>query len=176
MKKMLIGLIATPWIPVFAQIDLKKCTITLSDGDTTPTEVEVKIGEGNLTYTEARTIEYNLERGALSGGTVREGDEVPVDVSMDFVWEYITSTTGSSIVEMIKGGDSLVSTDADACQPYACDITILYEPTPTSCGDKETILLSDFRWESLDHDLSAGTISCSGKCNITEATVTREAQ
>ena len=167
---------AAPWIPVFAQIDLKKCTITLSDGATTPVEVEVKVGEGNLTYTEARTIEYNLDRGSLTGGTVREGDEVPVDVSMDFVWEYLISNSGSSIVEMIKGDDSLTSTDSDTCQPYACDITILYEPTPAACGDKETITLSDFRWESLDYDLSAGTISCTGKCNITEVTAVREAQ
>lgn len=176
------GLKAKVWIPVFAQIDLKKATVKIKDGSVTPKEIEVKIGEGNLTYTEARNIEYNLNRGSLTGGTVREGDEVPVAVSLDFVWEYIKgSGTTPSIEEAIKGigiaeTQGWISSDADACQPYAVDIEILYQPTPWNCGDQETITLADFRWESLDHDLSAGTISCSGNCNITQVTAVREAQ
>lgn len=175
-------LTAESWKPAFAQIDLKDCTIKIKDGG--GNEIEVKIGEGNLTYTESRNIEYTLDRGNLD--EVREGDQVPVDVSLDFLWDYLKGPSSDSTV---SGGTPTIedalkqqgaaadwtSTDSDACRPYSVDIEITNVPTPTACGDKETILLSDFRWESLDHDLRDGSVSVSGRCNITEATVTREA-
>jgi len=167
------------WVPVFAQIDLKDCTITLKDGGSET--LDVKIGEGNLTYSESRNIQYTLDRGKLD--EVRNGDEVPVDVKLDFTWEYLrgSSTSGGtpSVEEALKkigNAVSWVSSDSDACRPYAVDIVVVYAPTPASCGDKETITLADFRYEKLDHDMKAGTVSVTGKCNITQANVVREAQ
>lgn len=143
--------------PVYAQIDIKFATVMIAS-------VEVKIGEGNLTYSEKRTIEYTLDRGILD--EVREGDEVPVDVSFDFTW---TVMTGGSIIDAIKGtGTGYTSSDSDACRPYACDIEVTYTPQPSGCGSASSVTLPDFRWESLDYDLRAGQISCSGKCNATE--------
>jgi len=164
---------------VFAQIDLKYATIKIKDGSTN--ELTITIGEGNLTYTEARNIEYTLDRGILD--EVREGDQIPVDVSMDFVWEYLRGSSASgappTVEEALKrigNAANWVSTDADACRPYAVDIEVTYAPIPASCGDQEVITLPDFRYESLDHDLRAGTVSVSGKCNVTQATVVRSAQ
>lgn len=164
-----------------AQIDLKQATITIKDGSTNL--LEVRIGEGNLTYTEARTMEYKLDRGTLD--EVREGDQVPVAVSMDFVWEYLKGPSSASsaggtptIEDALKkrgGAAAWVSSDTDVCRPYAVDLVILYTPN-CATGDKEEIVLADFRWESLNHDLRAGTVACAGNCNITQATVTRSAQ
>ena len=143
-------------------------------------EIEIKIGEGNLTYTRAQTVEYILDRGNLDA--VREGDQVPLDVSLDFQWIYISGLGSSSIPSfeeaLTKEGEASawVSTDADACHPYAVDIEITYLPTPSTCGDQEVITLPDFRWESLDHDLRAGTIAVSGKCNVVKPTAVRTAQ
>lgn len=169
------------WCPVYAQVDLKDATIKIKDGTGTPNEVTVKVGEGNLTYTEARTIQYTRDRGVLD--EVREGDEEPVDVRMDFTWEYLTSVTttgGTPTIEeaLKKEGDAhdWTSSDADACRPYAVDLEVTIAPTPSACGDQEVITLSDFRWESLDHDLRAGTVSVAGKCNVTRATIVRSAQ
>jgi len=153
-----------PWVPVYAQIDIKFAVITI-------TTVEVTIGEGNLTYSEQRTIEYTLDRGLLD--EVREGDEVPVDVSFDFTW---TEMSGGTIKDAIVGNTGFTSSDADTCRPYACDIVVTYTPSPSGCGSATVITLPDFRWESIDHDLRAGTFSISGKCNAKEPTVTREAQ
>jgi hypothetical protein len=142
--------------------------------------IEVKIGEGNLTYSENKTIEYILDRGLLDD--VREGDQVPLDLNFDFQWEYIVGSTGSStptVEEALKGiGEAAdwVSTDSDACRPYAVDVEITYLPVPSACGDGEVITFSDFRYETLDHDLREGTISCSGRCNVTKATAVRSAQ
>lgn len=175
------------WSPAFAQLDLKNCVIKLKDGS--GNELTVKIGEGNLTYTETRTIEYTRDRGVLD--EVREGDEEPVEVSMDFLWEYLkgpssssTVTTGTSDTGTPTVEDALkqqgaaahwTSSDSDECRPYALDIEIVNTPSPTACGDKETILLSDFRYESLAHDLSEASVAVTGRCNITKATITREA-
>ena len=173
-------LIRKIWNPVFATIDLKNATLTIQDGTGTPESIEVTIGEGNLTYTENRAIDYILDRGNLDD--VREGDQAPVDVSFDFQWDYISSLSlsGTPTVEdalkAINEASTWVSVDTDACRPYAVDLIVLYTPTPTTCGDKETITFSDFRYETLEHDLREGTISCTGRCNVTTVTALREAQ
>lgn len=173
------GIMSEPVIPVFARISLKEAYLKLKDGGSV--EMTIKIGDGNITYSEKRTIEYMLDRGLLD--SVREGDDVPVDVSFDFVWEYIvgqgTSGQTGSVEDFLKGENayaSNVSSDSDACNSYAVTIEIEYMPNPYSCGDKETITLADFRYESLDHDLSNASVSCSGRCNITKASIERAAQ
>ena len=172
-----------PWLPVYGQIDLKDCTFKLKDGGAN--ELEIKIGEGNLTWTEGKNIEYIPDRGTLD--EVREGDQIPMDVTFEFTWLYLVSPSSSSssggatptIEDALKQNNAAAdwaSSDADTCRPYALDIEILNAPTPSACGDKETITLPDFRYESLAHDVRAGQISCSGKCNAVEPTVVRAAQ
>lgn len=174
------AILASPWALVYAQIDLKNATFKIKDGSSTPNEITVTIGEGNLTWSEKKNIQYTLDRGVLD--EVKEGDQVPVDVSFSFTWEYIKGASSGAtptVEDALKNTGAAAdwtSSDADACRPYAVDLEITYAPTPASCGDMETITLSDFRYESLDHDLRAGTVSCSGKCNITAPTVVREAQ
>jgi hypothetical protein len=161
-----------------AAIDLKKATLKIKDGTGTPKTLTVKIGEGNLTYSEKRNNEYILDRGVLSD--VKQGDEVPMEVSFDFMWEYIlgSSSTAPSVEEALKGASRIgwISTDSDACRPYAVDLELEYLPTPSTCGDQEVITFPDFRWESLEHDLRGASISCSGKCNATQASSVRTPQ
>ena len=160
-----------------AAIDLKKAVLTIQDGSTTANSLTVKIGEGNLTYSEKRNMEYVLDRGVLD--TVKEGDQVPLEVNFDFMWEYImgASSTAPGIVEALRGSSTVwVSTDTDACRPKAVDLILTYTPTPNTCGDKETITFPDFRMESLDYDLRAAQISCAGKCNALYPTAVRAAQ
>lgn len=159
-----------------AQIDFKKATIKIKDGTAvTPLEIEIRTGEGNLTFDETRNLEYIRNRGKLD--TVREDDEDPVEVSLDTLWENITSSTGDPItpVEAIKGkggASSWVSVGSDPCEPYAVNIEIEYEPACTGVQN-ETILLPEFRYTGISFDMSAGTIAFSGSCNVTEVTTTR---
>lgn len=155
-----------------AYIDLKKCTITLTDGTaTTPLSLTVKIGDGNITWNEKRNIEYKKDRGLLD--TAREGDQEPLDVKMEFAWIFIKGDSGDSnpvsINDAIKGVGSASAwktTASDICAPYAVRITILYTPC-TGGGKTETYILTDYRWESFDFDPKSGMVSTSGKCNIT---------
>lgn len=162
-------------------IDLKQTTISIVAGGVGET-VEVKIGEGNLTYNERRNIEYIKDRGLLD--TVREGDEEPVEVRMDFTWEYLSSDAGATvptIEEALKRTGVAAawdSTDADPCNPYAVDIVILFAPDCFGVGitnEDETITLADFRWESLEHDMRNGSVAVTGQCNVTRATIARTA-
>lgn len=157
-------------------IDLKKCTLTINDGASH--SVSVKIGTGSLEYTERRNIEYVLDRGVLDA--VAEGDEVPVDVRFDFAWEYITGATSAPTVDdalkQVGEADDWTSSDTDECQPYAVDLVFVFTPTPSTCGDIETITFTDFRYEELSHSVGDKKISCSGKCNVKRATVVRAAQ
>lgn len=145
-------------------------------------QVKVKVGEGNLSWDENRTIEYILDRGVID--EVREGDEVPIDVNLDIQWQFITGDAGdpggglATLEDVLKQAglaSSWVSSDEDACRPYAVDIILDYVPA-CSTVKKEFIVLKDYRWEKMSHDAKAGTLSTSGKCNVRVAEVTRFTQ
>ena len=140
-------------------------------------KLEIKIGEGNLNFTENKPREYIRNRGLLD--TVRNADEETMDISFDFTWEFVSAVTSSglpTIKEAIKHSgeaSTWVSTSSDACEPADCvNIEIFYDP---ACGgaNTELIELKEFRYETLEHNLRDSTISCTGKCNQTEATESR---
>ena len=140
-----------------------------------PQQVEVKLGDGNLTWTVNKEYEYLLDRGNLD--TVREGDQQPMDVVLDSVYEQITTGTSETITPYdamngVGSASEWVSSSSDACEPYAVDIEVVHSQ---SCGtaQDETTLLPDFRYESLESDLSAATLSFTGRCNAVKPTVTR---
>ena len=148
---------------LYASIDFRNATITLKDG--AAATLEIKSGEGNFTFSEKIDYQYTLNRGKLDD--VRLGDEKPVEVSFDCLWETIyTNGTDVEVGEFLRGEGNLTSTDSDACRPYACDIEVKYVNAVCTNGSG-TFLLQDFRVESVDYDMSAGTISVSGKCNTT---------
>lgn len=140
-----------------------------------PHELEVDIGEGKLEYTEKVNREYKKNKGSLQ--YVRNGDEEPVEVSFDFVWEFLTASTGGTptIEDVLKQrGEAAdwVSTDTDLCQPFCVDLVVEYVP-PCGGEETETITLEMFRHEELQHNFTDAQISVTGKCNVTEATVER---
>lgn len=153
---------------------------TIADGAVItflPHRIEVNVGEGNFTYTERVTREYRRNKGSLS--TVRDGDEEPVEVAFDFEWINIVGDTNDppTIEEALKkigNAADWVSSSDDPCEPYAVDLLIIYSPV---CEDvkKEHILLEDFRYAELAHDLSEGTVSATGSANVTQAAATRVA-
>lgn len=158
-------------------IDLKNTTINVKSVNET---VEVKIGEGNLTWTETYNRDYILDKGNLD--LVRNGDQAPLELTLDATFEYYSSATGVyNFLDIIKGGnwiapatDATETTAADACSPYACDIEVIHDPNCASIAESiETFLFPEFRLESLQADLSAGTFSLSGKCNVEAPTVVR---
>ena len=137
--------------------------------------IEIKIGEGNITWTESKEYEYLLDRGDLD--TVKEGDEQPLDISLDFVYEFIATGTGEDVtpVDALKQSGQAsewVSSSSDLCEPYAVDIIVLH-CVPCGTDEDEQVTFTDFRYESLEFDLAEATIALSGRCNVSEATAAR---
>ena len=153
---------------------------TASDDDQLtflPQLLEIKIGEGDLSWTESREFNYDLDRGRLD--TVRQGDDQPVDVEMAFTFEYVTTESGKAVtpVDALKRtgeASEWVSSSSDACEPYAVDVYAVH-CIPCGTDQNQDFLLSDFRWESLDYSIADASISVSGRCNVTEITSTRAA-
>ena len=152
---------------------------TYVDGGTVtfaPQEVEIKVGDGDVTYTENNECTYDLDRGDLD--TVREGDQVPMDVSFDIIYEHITTGTGESISPMDalkrKGSASeWVSAATDKCEPYAVDIEVTHIP-PCGTNQKEITTFPDFRSESREVSFADSKISIKGRCNAVEPIVERQ--
>ena len=140
-----------------------------------PQEIEIVVGDGNLTYTESKDMLYELDRGDLN--TVKEGDQIPMDVNLDMVWEQIRTGTGETVspvdaLKGINGASEWVNSAADVCEPYAIDIEVLNVP-PCGTTENEQHLFPDFRHDSLEFDVDDSSISVAGRCNATQPTITR---
>ena len=131
-----------------------------------PQELNIKLGDGNLTYTEHRDYAYLLDRGWLD--TVREPKEVPMDVKVDAVYEHVASRSGELVtpVEALDGAGNAsewVSSSPDQCEPYCIDVFVDYEP-PCSPTQAETSQFPMFRAETREMNFNAATIVFTGKC------------
>ncbi len=136
--------------------------------------IEIHIGEGTLTYSEKRAVVYVLNRGKIY--TVKLGDDAPMDVTFQFIWEFLRAASGEPPtveegLRKIGAAADWVSSSSDPCEPYSVDIVICN--VPPCVGNSETIVLKYFRHEDLSHDLKAGQVSVTGKCNLAFAQIAR---
>lgn len=140
-----------------------------------PQQIEIKIGEGDLKYTEADQYKYDLDRGELD--TVRRGDDVPMEVTTNFTFDQVKSGTDEPItpIEAIKGtgaASEWVTSSADPCEPYAVDL-VVEDVRPCGSAQSATYTFPDFRSEKRDYDIKNANIAVSGKCNVIEPIITR---
>ena len=149
--------------------------ITTLDGQKS---ITITVGEGTLTYSEKAPREFVKDRGNLD--TVRNADQEPVDVSLDFVWDFLTSESGGStptIEEVLKRtgvalSETWLTTSTDICQPYCIDIEVANTPVCSSVANEYT-MFEEFYYETLDHDIKEGSVACSGRSNRTVAVHSR---
>lgn len=141
--------------------------------------LEIKVGDGTITWSEKKPREYKKDRGRLD--QVRNGDEEPMDVTLNLMYEALTAsdpmTDAPTPEDVLKqrgaAADWLNADNTDPCGPYSINIRLDW--TPTGCVDPvtERVILPYFRYEELAHNPKEGSINCTGKCNAVEATVTR---
>ncbi len=136
--------------------------------------IEIKLGEGTLTYSEKRGVTYIINRGKIY--TVKLADDAPVDIAFQFIWEFLRAASGDAptveeALRKINAAANWISSSPDPCEPYSVDIIICN--LPPCPGQAEVITLNYFRHEDLNHDLKAGTVSVTGKANIAFAHVDR---
>lgn len=156
--------------PVLAAGVMDDAVITFA-----PQEVTIKVGDGDVKYTEADEFIYDKDRGELD--TVRRGDDVPMEVNFNFTYEHITTGTGETIAPMdaIKRRGSAtewVSSASDLCEPYAVDIEVTHA-APCGTSQDEITIFPDFRSEKREVSFKDSNIAISGKCNVTEPITSR---
>jgi hypothetical protein len=156
-----------------AQIDLRNATLRIAERG--GSYIDVKIGEGALTWSEKRQIDFVKSRGELD--VVRENEEVPLELSMVFIWEHITSAGGEAItvedaLKKRNGASGWTSISTDTKSPYCVNILLYYTP-PCPGVPLETILFQQFHWIELAHSLKDATVALKGNCNVTQALVSR---
>jgi hypothetical protein len=142
-----------------------------------PQRIDIKIGEGDLSWTESRELIYDRDRDLLD--TVRLGQEQPVSVDLAFTFEYITTQSGQAItpVDALKRtgqASEWVSASADLCEPYAVDIYVIHN-VPCGTDHDQDFLFQDFRWESLEYSIQDASVAVSGQCNVADVITTRAA-
>ncbi len=144
--------------------------------------LRIKVGEGNITWSEKKPREYKKDRGILD--QVRNADEEPMDVNFQLMYEELTASdpmndppTPEDALKQRGAAADWVSADTDdPCSPFCINIRLDWTPPNCTEIDKERVILPRFYYSQLDHDPKAGTIAVQGTCNATEATVTRIAQ
>jgi len=142
-----------------------------------PQRLQIKIGDGDLTWTEAREFIYDLDRDLLD--TVRQGEEQPLEIDLNFVYEFVATESGQEVtpVEALKRigeASEWVSSSSDLCEPYAVDLFVV-NCQPCGTDQDEELLFQDFRYETLEYSIRDAAIGVSGRCNVTDATATRTA-
>jgi hypothetical protein len=140
-----------------------------------PQRVTVKIGDGDLSWTETRELLYDLDRDLLD--TVRLGQEQPVEVDLAFIFDYVTTESGQAItpvdaLKRIGEATEWVSSSADLCEPYAVDLYVLH-CVPCGTDQDQDFTFSDFRYESLEYSVQDAAITVSGRCNISSVPTVR---
>jgi hypothetical protein len=140
-----------------------------------PQRIEIKIGEGDLSWTENREILYDLDRDLLD--TVRLGQEQPVEVDLAFIFDYVTTQSGQAItpvdaLKRINEASEWVNSATDPCEPYAVDLYVVH-CVPCGTDQDQDFTFSDFRYESLEYSIQDASIAVTGRCNVSSVTSTR---
>lgn len=140
-----------------------------------PNQLTIKIGDGDLSYEETDEYTYDLDRGLLD--TVRQADEQPLQVNLNFVLEHVTTGTNETIAPMDalkrrRSATHWVNAADDPCEPYAVDLMVIHTP-PCGSQQKEFTLFPDFRSTSRSVQYSDSNIEIQGTCNVTEPVVWR---
>jgi hypothetical protein len=138
--------------------------------------LQIRVGDGTLTWSEKKPREYKKDRGILY--EVRNADEEPMDVTMQFMYEVLRASSGqpptpSDVLKRRGAASTWLSTAADQCSPYCVNIRLDHSPAGCSSFEVERVVLPFFYYESMDHNPKEGMINVQGKCNAVEAIVTR---
>ena len=140
-----------------------------------PQQIEIRIGDGDLSWTEAREVLYDLDRDILDD--VRLGPEQPLELNAAFVFEWASTGTGEPVspidaIKRINEAAEWVSSDSDQCRPYAIDVVVDHV-VPCGTNQDQRFAFEDFRWDSLEYSIQDAAITLTGRCNRTDALVTR---
>lgn len=158
------------------QFDFKQAVLVVKDGTGTPNTHTVVFGEGTFSWTRTRAIKFTPNRGVISTGTVRTDDEVPMEVSISALLNFMIKDSSETITlyEILFGenGASAYVSTGDDCEPYAVNLEFTWTPVCVATTKAEKLVFPKFMVEKCTPDMK-GIISFNGKCKATKPTITR---
>lgn len=161
-----------------AKISLRDITVVLRDGTpSTPNELELVIGDGNITWTEQRPLEYTNDRDLLDER--RLAAEVPLEVNLTAKLDYYTGLTLGNTPSPMDAfyfenhAATWISTDSDPCRPKCLDLVVDNVPSCNGVDARETYVFPRFFAENVDFDMQAAQLSVRGTCLATRVITTR---
>lgn len=139
-------------------IDLKNCNLFLLDATGT-NYISIRVGEGTFAYSIKRDIQQRKSRGKLD--KVREGEEFPTEISMQFVWDNISSSGSEppTFEEIIYGtapGWISANADFDPSGPYMVHLQLVNQVPCYGIGggsETETLNFPFFTVADFNHSL-----------------------
>ena len=114
---------------------LRDGSLTINDGSETPKSMTLSLDQGDLSWTETKTVVKTLNRGKIAGGCIRPGNEENVTLSFTTAWTQLLGYTEdaqdpSFLYEMLNNiGDTYTSTFANDCL-YTLEFVFTVSP----CG------------------------------------------
>lgn len=147
-------------------IDLKEVTLLFRDGKTTPSELEFKFDEGNITWTVHRNITVKKDRGILD--YMKEEDQEAMKVNLEGRFHEITSSSGDPVSPFefltFSGAAAGYTSTSPLCSASAIDIIVKVNHACGTTIQDEIMTFADFTYEDIGGDFKAGSISISGVC------------
>jgi hypothetical protein len=131
-----------------------------------PKRLEINVGEGNITHTENKDPQIDLNRGLIDGA--RAGNEQPMEVSAEFIYDWLRASSGQEVkpyevLNQLGEGANWHTTAADPCEPFCIDIFILDTP-PCGSEQAEMIFFRKFNLQNLTSSVEAANVTFSGIC------------
>lgn len=139
--------------------------------------LNIKVGDGNVTWDEITNYEYEQDRGDID--SVVLGDDEPLAVNLDMVYEYVTAVTGSGVPTpedvLKRRGEAAdwLSTGADPCELFCVDMEV--DHVPPCAQEHELTTFREFRWDSVSHDFGQASLAVRARCNVIEPEQIRRA-
>jgi hypothetical protein len=165
-----------------SSIDLRNCELKFVDGTSpTPKEMTFVFDEGEMTVGIRQEYIYRKNRGKLAGGSVKEGDEQPMEISISGRFTGFSSTAdslaGMSALQFLRGGTGtqVIASTGPACDAFCVDLE-LTESFPDGCDpgyDAEVSVYERFYVENIDVNYVNGQFTATGKCWAVYPSATR---
>jgi hypothetical protein len=142
-----------------------------------PARVEMKVGEGDVEYTENQEAIVDTDRGLLDGQ--RAGTEQAMTSSSSFVFDWLRASSGDPItvyeaLKRIGDASDWHNAAADPCEPYQVDFFMIDRP---DCGSEqaEIMFLRRMRPTSISASVQGAAVSIEGTHMATEPEIYRVA-
>lgn len=139
--------------------------------------LNIKVGDGNVSWDENTNYDYEMDRGHIDA--VVEGDDEPLAVTLDLVYEFVTAVTGSGVPtpeDVLKQrGEAAgwLTTGADPCELFAVDLEV--DHAPPCAQEHEITTFREYRWDSVGHDMGQASLSVRARCKTTAPETFRRA-